>query len=39
MSLTTGEWILEEMEHGEEFSGGHQHVVTKPAKKVSALLP
>jgi hypothetical protein len=39
VSLATGEWILEEMKHGEEFSGGHQHVVTKPTKKYVNSIP
>lgn len=28
---STGEWILQEVEHGEELARGHKHVVTEPS--------
>jgi hypothetical protein len=30
--LATGEWIFQEMEHREELSGRHQHVITEPSR-------
>lgn len=32
MSGATREGIFQEVEHGEEVSRGHEHVVTKPAR-------
>jgi hypothetical protein len=30
VGVATGEGIFEEVEHGEEFPGGHDHVVAEP---------
>lgn len=35
VGLTTGEGIFEEVEHGEEFSSWHQHVITEPSAELS----
>lgn len=36
MRFATGEGVFEEVEHGEEVSGRHQHVVTKPSNTLLA---